>query len=46
MRTYTFRIKEKIFKQLKTIAKKEERTVSQLMRIAISKFIAKHNKGD
>ena len=45
MRTYTFRIKEKVFEQLKTIAKKEERTISQLVRIAISELIIKYKKG-
>ncbi|MCK4818365.1 ribbon-helix-helix domain-containing protein [bacterium] len=45
MRTYTFRIKENIFKQLKAIAKKEERKVSQLVRIAISELITKYKKG-
>lgn len=45
MRTYTFRIKEKVFDQLKAIAKKEERKVSQLVRIAISEFIIKYKKG-
>ena len=44
MRTYTFRIKDKIFEQLKTIAKKEERTISQVVRIAISEFIIKYKK--
>ena len=45
MRTYTFRIKEKVFEQLKAIAKKEERKISQLVRIAISEFIIKSMKG-
>ena len=45
MRTYTFRIKKDIFEQLKAIAKKEERKVSQLVRIAISEFIIKYKKG-
>lgn len=45
MRTYTFRIEEKIFEQLKAIAKKEERKVSQLVRIAIKEFILKSKKG-
>lgn len=46
MRTYTFRIEKKIFEQLKTIAKNEERKISQLVRIAISEFIKKSMKGD
>lgn len=45
MRTYTFRIKEKVFERLRAIAKKEERTISQLVRIAISEFIKKSLKG-
>lgn len=45
MRTYTFRIDKKIFERLKAIAKKEERTISQLVRIAISEFIKKSMKG-
>lgn len=45
MRTYTFRIKEKIFEQLKALAKKEERTISQLVRIAINEFIIKSMRG-
>jgi len=45
MRTYTFRIKDKAFEQLKIIGKKEERKPSELVRIAINEFIIKYKKG-
>lgn len=41
MKTYTFRIDEKDLNQLKTIAKKEERIPSQVIRIAIKQFLKK-----
>lgn len=41
MITYTFRIDERKLDQLKTIAKKEDRTLSQLVRIAIREFLKK-----
>lgn len=46
MRTYTFRIENKKFEQLSLIAKKEERAISQLVRIAINELIKKSMKGD
>lgn len=46
MRTYTFRIEKKKFEQLSLIAKKEERTISQLVRIAINELIKKSMEGD
>jgi len=42
MRTYTFRIEKKKFDQLSLIAKKEERTISQLVRLAIDAFLKKY----
>ncbi len=44
MKTYTFRIEEKELKQLKLIAEKEERTLSQVVRIAIKEFLKKKSK--
>ena len=41
MITYTFRIDERELDQLKTIAKKEDRKLSQLVRIAIREFLKK-----
>ena len=41
MKTYTFRIEEEELKKLKFIAEKEERTLSQVVRIAIRKYLKK-----
>lgn len=41
MKTYTFRIEEKELKQLQTIADKEYRPLSQIIRIAIKEFLRK-----
>ncbi len=42
MRTYTFRIENKKFEQLNLVAKKEERTISQLVRLAINELLKKY----
>lgn len=44
MKTYTFRIEEKELRQLKLIAEKEYRPLSQIVRMAIKEFLKKRRE--
>ena len=41
MKTYTFRIEEEELKELKLIAEREYRSLSQVVRMAIKEFLKK-----
>lgn len=42
--SFNFRIENSILKKLEEIAKKEDRTIASLVRIAINDLIEKHKK--
>ena len=42
--SFNFRVEKSTLKQLKEIAKKEDRTAASLIRIAINDLIEKHKK--